>query len=213
MSLLFSLGALAAEPASPHPEMHSFLLLARGARDATIRGDLDASRKQMQSLTEVFSFEEFPEAGKPFLIGMKSAATDGAKAKSLDDAGHALGRIASACGECHAALGAGPDFGAVGKPPKGDDLNKHMQLHDWAATRMWEGLVVSDAKRWEAGATALFAESWVHPDTEDDAKTATFGHRVHETGLAAMLTWSDAQRAALYGQFVANCAGCHRGRE
>jgi hypothetical protein len=209
--ILFTLGTLGlASETGSHVEMHAFLALAKEARDATIQGDLEGARAKMKGLTQVPSwFAEYPEPGRKHLVALQSAAEEGAEAPNLEALGRSVTRMAAACGACHTAIGGGPSFKKVGKPPTGAKLEEHMQLHAWAAERMWEGLVVSDAERWKAGARVLYEESWVHSAAEDDPKGSAFALHVHEAGMAAVLASNDVERAALYGQFLASCAGCH----
>lgn len=206
--ICFTLGTLAMAAPDPHPEMHLFLDLARQARDSTISGDVEAAQNSMKQLVAMPSLGEFPKDAQPHLLAMKAAAEAGSKSNSVDELGHAVSRIAAACGACHAATDGGPKFERIGKPPKEKDLASHMKLHAWSANRMWEALVVPEQDRWEAGAKALYQESWIHSGAFD--MDSEFARRVHETGEAAMVATRDAERTALYGQFIASCAACHR---
>lgn len=80
---------------------------------------------------------------------------------------------------------------------------------------MWEALVTHDDARWKAGA-AIFASDRplrkrdyvVYGDAVDGS--AWLDTRVRDLGTRATTTAAWPERADLYGELLATCAGCHK---
>jgi hypothetical protein len=146
---------------------------------------------------------------RPFLDEMRYAALRVRQARDLPTAGLELGRIARACGACHVAMGARPRF-APAPMPVGDPTQ--MVRHQWAAARLWEGLVGPDDARWRDGAhvmtTARFAiGASVHG--KPNADVIELGEGLHAQAREALSTTGLAARAKLYGAMMDTCASCH----
>lgn len=86
-----------------------------------------------------------------------------------------------------------------------------MQRHQWAADRLWEGLIGPSDAAWSRGIRML-AEAPLH-GTEPSWDTASDGdelaRRVHELGSEAASALLPHARATVYGEMLGLCADCH----
>jgi len=85
--------------------------------------------------------------------------------------------------------------------------------HQWAAARLWEGLIGPSPTRWSRGARslseariAIVAEGNLPPElgAADDVQ------RLHLFARRATTAMTLDERATAYGDILATCAGCHR---
>jgi len=134
------------------------------------------------------------------------------EAPDLKTAAALTGTLAGACGSCHEANKAAPVFVIPKEPVDGPSIETQMQRHQWAAARLWEGVigpnddawffgvrVMEDAKidlRWTTNAT---------PNPDAVAYAATL------RGLAAQAPNVEGRtaRAEFYGTLLHTCASCH----
>lgn len=87
-----------------------------------------------------------------------------------------------------------------------------MAGHQWAAARMWEGLLGPSDDRWLEGARALttvpldtVAQS-VTPTSDVDVDDVA---RVRLYATRALAPAAQAAHAELFGKLLATCAHCH----
>lgn len=183
------------------------------ARDAVVRGDLDAARAAAAELAQLEPTADMPRIWAPHLETMRAAARSVAEASDLDTAALEMGDLAASCGSCHAQVGAEVTM-RMGALPEGEDTASHMLQHQWAADRLWEGLVIPDVGRFTVGAGALvdapMHPSSLLPDQTVAPEIEALSRRVHELGRNASLASDDASRARLYGELLRTCADCHR---
>ncbi len=185
---------------------------ARDARNALIAGDGDAAREAIGWLAENDpSTGELADELRAKLDVMREQAGTFSDASGLAEAGQAYASILVRCGECHTATEGGPTF-ATPPVPEGDGVQARMQLHRWAAERMFEGLVVADAEHFKAGARALETDPLRAEDLPqgDPVQIQAFADHVHTLGEEALAAESEEDRAGVYGRFIATCAACHR---
>ncbi|MCB9674361.1 MAG: hypothetical protein H6737_04545 [Alphaproteobacteria bacterium] len=200
--------ATAAPPKPVHAQMQEHLAAAEAARDAVIAGDLATAQKKMAWIAD----------NEPKLSGgavaqfdtLQERARQGAESTTLMGAARGVAEVAGRCGACHAAMNTGPLFGAVAIP-EGSDPKTHMQRHQWAADRLWEGLAAPDRGNWTAGALMLLEEPMHRPgDPGVDPGVAAVALRVHQFGSDTLNALTVAERVQLYGDFLATCAACHQ---
>lgn len=202
------------EPTPPQRLMHGHYRRASEAREALIRGDVEAARVEMQWLATHHEGDALPENLQPRLTAMQTDAAAFAEATTLTEAGQALSRTLVRCGECHQASGGGFHV-ALPPIPEGDTVVAHMQRHRWSAERMWEGLVTADVEQFNAGTEAL-REVPLHehalPASEEQPpeRVSALATHVHELGAEARDAADWPARANLYGRYLATCAACHR---
>lgn len=186
----------------------------REIQQAVIAGDLVSIRTPARRLVE--RTDPHPESWGPFVAVNRKLADATLAARSLEDAARAAAGLMNNCGECHAAVGLGPDL-VTATMPSADarDAPRSMLRHQWAAERMGDALVARSAAAWRAGAEVLadapLLPSALPTDVNYPAEFDALVARVHELGARAPATvaWSD--RVALYGDLLATCAVCHHG--
>jgi hypothetical protein len=153
------------------------------------------------------------ESWVPLIVRLRTAAKNVTEAKTPEAAGVAVGELALSCGQCHAALRAGPEFSTPKPPAEGEDLQARMQQHRWAADRLWEGIVQNSPDLWTRG---LAGFETLPPCNDDlagergrpDAAEALRERLVEITHSAA--TAEDLERrAATYGELLGTCSTCH----
>lgn len=181
-------------------------------RSSLVKGDLAAFHAAAANLADKELSANLSDTWKPHLDAMRAAARRAKEAKSTETGARALADVGRACAGCHSKLG-GPKL-EVGSPPApASGAKPHMARHDWAADRMWEGLMAPSQESWSRGA-AIFAEAplgllaltgpkSVSADVDELARHA---HVIGQQARAA--TDTDARTRAV-GDLYATCAGCH----
>lgn len=200
-------------PAGTAAAMSEHFAASLEIKDAVILGDLVGVRSPAARLSE--GAAGVPAAWGPYVAVNARLAGEARDAVDLPGAARVAAELANTCGECHVATGHGPRF-SIGRPPRSAGVGagrRRMIRHQWAADRMWEGLVAHDAAAWQAGAAALAGEVLSRQElgaraTVPDAALQLQGHIV-ELGERAAVAGSWAARTRLYGDFLASCAGCH----
>jgi cytochrome c553 len=182
-------------------------------KDAVIAGDLPRVRAPARRLREVPG--PVPAAWRPFMIKEGELATLTLSARNLRTAAKHAAALADNCGECHEALGGGPQLDPAAAPPAAlpHQPEQHMLRHQWAADRMWDALIVRSEDAWAAGADLLIdaplSPAGLTENVELPEDVFELGQQVHELGARARVTAAWPARAQLYGEFLATCATCH----
>lgn len=182
-------------------------------RDAVARGDLVTAKREGKFLAELRIEGPIDPAWKLRLDAMNAAAARVAKAPDLTQASHALGGVAKTCAECHTMLGRPRP--PVGEPAgQGSGVRPAMERHQWAATQLWQGLVIPSDDAWKAGALAMsearLAPEAFTPGQSPVPKIAELEKRVHDLGRKAQSVEQLDSRVQVYGELMATCADCHR---
>jgi cytochrome c553 len=180
---------------------------------AVVRGDLPVARDAASWLAE-HGEPDLPEGSQPLLDQMRASARRVASAADLSEAARGTADVARSCGACHAAYGPGPVFRGSGVPPvEGAGVTLEMRRHDWAAGRLWEGLIGPSDAAWAAGARVLgqaaFGPDAMMDRTELPPNAPALERRVHDIGRRAAGAADTAARAELYGELLGTCAACH----
>ena len=182
-------------------------------KTAVIRGDLEGLRRPATWLQQ---HEPAPEASilyVPFILSMRDHAGKILEAQDIGTAATDVSAIATDCANCHIASEVDINFDNPAEPPAWSDMESHMQRHQWAIDRLWEGLIGPSDVSWSRGIRML-AEAPLH-DTEAtwDDTTGTDGdvmaRRVHDLGREAATALLPHARAAVYGEMLGVCADCH----
>jgi len=182
------------------------------ARDAIIRGDLEAAREPMDWLGQHDTHPGVPEEARPYILEMKGAARVAAGASTIDGVAVGLATVATICGECHARLDLGPRFEPVEMPPAEAGVAWHMARHRWAADRMWEGMIAASDDLWVAGVGGLkedpLREEELHGGemSEDERAVATW---LHDMATFGEQMEGSMARSAFYGALLSKCSDCH----
>jgi len=148
-----------------------------------------------------------------YLDEIREAAYGIASAKDVASAGAGMGRLGRACGSCHDAMNATPPAAAALAPRDESTLAAQSQRQQWAAARMWEGVIGAGDQRWLDGANVLatmrldIARS-VHE--KPNSETFALAERLRDQAAQATMVVDPAERAALFGQIMQTCGNCHR---
>jgi hypothetical protein len=134
-------------------------------------------------------------------------------ATDLETAAKGLANLGNACGKCHAQMGIQMELSAKDPPPEAEDAQSHMQRHQWAVRRMWDGLIAPSDEAWKAGARLLQeAPLTVASGTASEAKEGQgIADQVHGLGSAALAQTVPDERAATYAALIYTCSKCHSG--
>lgn len=149
----------------------------------------------------------------PYLDDIRGAAIALEHAGDIASTGARLGRLGFACGSCHAAADARPTF-SYGPPPRDvGSQDAQMERHQWAAKRLWEGVIGPSDREWTEGATVLATDTldvskMVHE--KPNADVAEFAERLRADASRAQSLRDHGERARFYGEMMSTCAGCHQ---
>jgi len=177
---------------------------------AIARGHLDEAKHLAEWLGT--HDEPVPAEWAPYVTELHAAAKEVQAANSLPLAASVAARLGRACSTCHEAQGAYVTFAWEPAPDETAQLASQMKRHQWAAARLWEGLVGPSDELWSEGAGVL---STAHLDTVQAAKGSPRGDvpalaaRIRELSTRAVTTTDHDARGTLYGELLSTCAGCH----
>jgi hypothetical protein len=178
---------------------------------AIVRGHLDEARDQARWIAD--HPEPLQEGWQPFLDEVHAAAAEVATAKDLPAAGALAARLGRACASCHEARAAVVTFEWEPKPEDKPDLRSQMRLHQWGAARLWEGLVGPSDAMWTEGLSALQAANLDVPTAASGlprGDVSALADKVKQLSTRALDLQDEKERAALYGELLSTCAGCHQ---
>jgi hypothetical protein len=207
--------APAAESPSLKERMRGHAAHGAAARDAVARADLDAARVAAKALAELRVEVGLAPALRKDLDAMNEAARHLEAAETPREASRRLAALAQACGDCHATLGGGVGAASASEPPDDDlGVRPRMKRHDWAVSRLWDGLVSPSDRSWKAGAHVL-ADAPLEPEPLTPGKSPVpeigeLATGVHELASHASVAKSSVDRTAILGQLMATCAACHQ---
>jgi hypothetical protein len=169
-----------------------------------LRGDLDGARDQAVAIAFDRVDRDLPAWG-PHIVRMQAAAAALARARTLEEACHAETRLALECAGCHAASGAMPTFVVAPLPADDGTTVARMARHQWAADRLWEGLVGLSDEAWRSGAD-LIATAPPPALTPPRRRGAA---ALRSAARRARAATTPAGRARAYGALLVTCTGCH----
>ena len=192
--------------------MHERFRSAQRIEQAITHSDLDRARTEARELAELTEPEIVPR-WRPYLERIAPAAHQIDRAADVVAAAKATAALGRECARCHEAMAAKVTFPTQPRPADDARLAPKMLGHQWAAARMWEGLIGPANDRWLEGAQALaqaplaiVAEGPVRTDTgnigDDVARVRLYANR------AVAARTGDA-RAEIFGDLLATCAHCH----
>jgi len=196
------------DPESPPKAipMAEHFVQAEEIRDAVIAGKLAETRNPANWLLENITAEDMPVRWRVHVPKVRRSAKKIAETESLEDAAIAAGKLAAACGECHADIGiaiAPPDRPS---PLTDDTAFAQMGRHAYAAERMWDGLVGPIDEAWVEGAT-MMRDAPLHGDAAPDT-VKELATQMHALATEAVEV-SPGARGKAYGKIIATCAACH----
>jgi hypothetical protein len=192
-----------------HAYMTEHYAHALAMQRAVIAGELDEFERAATFIAEHDVALGSPETWKPHLRTMQRAAAESVGVESLEAAAVALASLGSSCANCHRELGS-PQL-TLGKPPgESADVARHMRRHQWAADRMWDGLIVPSRSHWIEGAEAMamarLTSDQIAPATPDvDAIARRVHYQANKARLLEERDWASA-----YADLLVTCSSCHR---
>jgi hypothetical protein len=214
VALLFALAAcsdLDAQPnyadavaAAQHRMHERFDSLAR-AQQALMQGDVDRVHAEATALAALHEPDVLAQ-WQPHFAAIRERAEILGQAPDPMAAAHAIAEVARRCASCHQATHATLTWADELAPLRRLRLTSVMAGHQYAAARMWEGLIGPSDARWLDGANrlagapiAITAESSALGIADDVAKVHLLARRAADV----------KDRAQLYGDLLATCAHCH----
>lgn len=192
--------------------MHARFAASRRIEMAIAFGDLDRARSEAQAIATV----DEPAARaewQPYIQNVRSAAEQITQATDTPAAARASAQLGRRCAECHAAARANIKFARELPPPSSSRLTTQMAMHQWAAGRLWEGLIGPSPTLWMQGARGLADMRWpivAEGDVPPEIGVADDVQRLHLHARRAVDAVTLDERATAYGEILATCAGCHR---
>jgi mono/diheme cytochrome c family protein len=137
----------------------------------------------------------------PYVTALRAAAGSALDARSMQDAGAALGALGNACAACHTVHGGPPQ--PVPVDPLSSGVGK-MALHAAAEQALWEGLFTPSEASWLRGAQRLATAPELASDVTE---VSALAGQVSDLALEATRSGPGGQ---IYGRIIATCATCHR---
>lgn len=195
-------------------QMINHYLIVTVSRDALLGGGFG----ELQEPLAEFAQHQYPDAVSggwaAGIAQLQAAARKSADARTIPQAADGVAAMAQACGSCHTAAGRGPRLKHLGEAPAQgapQSLLDRMDVHAWAADRMWEGLIVPSTEAWNAGALAL---AQLTPASRASAPHAATIDRsalteIRMLGEDARVAENDDERTRIYGRLLTVCVTCH----
>lgn len=136
----------------------------------------------------------------PYVTAIRTAAGAALDARSMGEAGAALGALGDACSACHRERG-GPPQRTASEPVSGVGT---MAVHVAAEQALWEGLITPSEASWKRGAQGLAAAPELASDVAD---VSALARQVSDLALQAS---QGGPRGDIYGSILNTCSTCHR---
>jgi cytochrome c553 len=197
------------------PRMVGHFANAGMLSDGVVAGQLESVRSAAKDMIERETGAGLSEKAQPYAEDLRAFARLAASAPDIESAASAVGRVGGACGSCHRVTKRGPVYEVLTSPPEGaNPVATRMMRHQWAAQRLWDGLVGPSDDSWQAGAAVLkdaplFTDELTQ-DVEQYGEVTKLAWNLWEVGALASSAKDQATRADLHGRLLATCADCHR---
>lgn len=131
-------------------------------------------------------------------------------ARTIDEALRREPRVAVACAECHGRTKQLLKLSRLpALPPDQPTAAARMARHQWAADRLWEGIVGLSDDRWRAGLEVLVATPLPAAAVPGAPELAARLQRIARKALERRTSDSLDDNARSYGDMLVTCAGCH----
>jgi len=199
-------------PVADH--MHEHLTRITAIKSAIIAGKLEDVREPATWLADHETAVGLPKDFESYVMQMRRYANQVIEAQNLSFAAVAVSNMAKTCGNCHLVNDVRLAFGYDRRPREDlDDVVTHMQRHQWAADRLWEGLIGPSDAAWNRG-TDMLIDAPLHPEDVADAtavngKLSNIVRRIHALGGIGTETRTPDARSELYAEILGLCASCH----
>lgn len=197
-------------------EMHEYLDRISTIKSMIIQGNLDGARESAMWLADHEAVAGMPANFVQYEGVLRQYARDISNATDLKSAAITISGMARTCGDCHLANDVKLEFGYDQVPAEWSDTVSHMQRHQWAVDRLWDGLIGPSENAWNRGLNML-VDVPLHPDdvTDEDlpeADTAALERitrRVHDLASVGTIATTPMARSEVYGEMLGLCSECH----
>ncbi len=141
---------------------------------------------------------------------LATAASQISHAPDIKTAAALTGVLAGACVSCHTDRGVRTVLPTPVEPVAAPGIAAQMLRHEWAATRLWAGVVGPDDDAWLDGARAM-SNLTIDLATNTPPNVEIVEDAVLMSSLAsrAITTTDHRDRATVYGFMLHTCANCH----
>jgi cytochrome c556 len=133
-------------------------------------------------------------------------------APDVQTAGALAGTLANACSGCHETKGATPVFVIPAEPPDGPSIEAQMLRHQWAAARLWEGLIGPNDDAWYSGVRVMEGVMidlrWT-TNAKPNADAVAYAQTLRDLTAKAQNVEGRGARGGLFGAMLHTCASCH----
>jgi hypothetical protein len=183
----------------------------RAIEVALVFDRLDDAREHARVLADLA-----PDAhiGGDALRSVRERAGEIVRSPSARAALPTFAELASACGDCHEGLRIDVRPSGAAEPADDGSVTARMARHQWAAERLFDGLIGPSDARWREGLVVLAGPPLL-PDAMSDARDRYAALEAIGARLAALAggereTPPDrSARAYAYARVLEACAGCH----
>jgi hypothetical protein len=174
-------------------------------------GDLTRAHDEAKIVADLDEPDALPE-WRAYVDKIREASRQVIATKDTIAAARTSAQLGRQCAQCHVALSSKIVFPKEQAPANDPRLAVQMASHQWAAARMWEGLVAPNDDRWLLGAKTLAQAPLAIVAEADPPNGIGIGNdigRVRLLANRALKPMSQSDRAELYGDLLATCAHCH----
>jgi hypothetical protein len=204
--------ALAAKALEVRVHMHVRFAAARRLEQAIVFSDLARAHGEAKIIAELAEPDVLPE-WQPYITQIRDAARQVILTNDLAAAATMSGLVGRRCAQCHAASEAKLVWAKEQAPTASTKLVVNMASHQWAANRMWEGLIGPSIERWRDGAQilanaplAIVAEA---DNLPPDVAVSDDVSRIRLLAKRALAAETLDARANIYGELLQSCVRCH----
>lgn len=210
-AVVFDAAVARSDATSVKRHMREHFAAASELERAIARGHLDEARDRARWLLD--NVEPLLDGWQPFVDELHAAARDVITAPDLPTAAALAARVGRACSRCHEATNAVVSFAWEPVLDDGPTLQVQMKRHQWAAARLWEGLVGPSDEMWNEGTSLLAVaklDALLATSGTPRGDTAALADKIRELSQRAGKVTDHDERAALYRELLSTCAGCHQ---
>lgn len=172
-----------------------------------LHGDLELARLHAYMLTRPTPDLDASSSDARELVRAASAV---ASAPTVEDAIRAEAHVITACATCHQSHALPTPKLPPRAPPDRPTLEAQMARHQWAADRLWEGIVLPSDVHFKMGLYVLANTNVIALATDRPA----LARRLRDQAAAAYARPPRdlAARATTYGDVMMTCWSCHAAR-
>jgi cytochrome c553 len=131
-------------------------------------------------------------------------------APSIDEAWRRGAQVAEACAWCHLRTQTLPVFAVpAALPPDDPTPAARMKRHQWAADRLWEGMVGPSDPRWRSGLEVLAKTPLPFTPFTDAPLAASQLQVFAQQAIASLPSDTLEDRTRRYSAMLVMCSACH----